>query len=100
MCGPYVDGYRAHESERLNDQAGTLADLLHSDTAYPPGSRVLEAGCGVGAQTVTLARNSPEAQIISIDISATSLEHARAKVSAAQLTNVEFLRADLFDAPF
>ena len=96
----YVHGYHERESQRLNDQAGTLADLLHSDTAYPPGSRVLEAGCGVGAQTVTLARSSPEAKILSIDISAASLEQARAKVSAAQLTNVEFMRADLFDAPF
>ena len=33
----------------------TLVELLHSDTAYPAGSQVLEAGCGVGAQTITLA---------------------------------------------
>jgi hypothetical protein len=45
------------------DQASTLVDLLHGDTAYPAGSRVLEAGCGVGAQTVALARNSPDARI-------------------------------------
>jgi SAM-dependent methyltransferase len=96
----YVHGYHARESQRLNDQAGTLADLLHSDTAYPAGSRVLEAGCGVGAQTVTLARNSPGARIVAIDISAASLEEANAKVRAAKLTNVEFTRADLFAAPF
>ena len=28
---------------------------------------VLEVGCGVGAQTISLARNSPGAKIISID---------------------------------
>ena len=28
MSGAYVHGYREHESRRLNDQAGTLADLL------------------------------------------------------------------------
>ena len=49
----YVHGYRPRENERLHDQAGTLVDLLHADTAYPRGSRMLEAGCGVGAQTVT-----------------------------------------------
>jgi hypothetical protein len=27
-----------------------MVDLLHSDTVYPAGSQVLEAGCGVGAQ--------------------------------------------------
>jgi cyclopropane fatty-acyl-phospholipid synthase-like methyltransferase len=52
----YVHGYHPQENERLQDQAGTLVDLLHADTAYPGGSTVLEAGCGVGAQTVTLAR--------------------------------------------
>ncbi len=63
MENRYVHGYDPRENIRLQDQASTLADLLHSDTGYPPGSLVLEAGCGVGAQTVTLAKNSPGAHI-------------------------------------
>ncbi|MEM6336157.1 MAG: SAM-dependent methyltransferase, partial [Bacteroidota bacterium] len=55
MTQPYVHGYDPRENERLDDQAGTLVDLLHGDTRYPDGSTVLEAGCGVGSQTVTLA---------------------------------------------
>lgn len=100
MTSDYVHGYDERERNRLHDQAGTLVDLLHSDTAYPPGSRVLEAGCGVGAQTVTLARNSPGARIVSIDISADFLGQAEAKVAAAGLANVEFAQADIFDLPF
>jgi tRNA G46 methylase TrmB len=69
----YVHGYQAREMERLQDQAGTLVDLLHSDTSYPPGSKILEAGFGVGAETVTLAQRSPEARFTSIDVSANSL---------------------------
>lgn len=61
MTNTYVHGYDRKENVRLQDQASTLVDLLHADTSYPAGSRVLEAGCGVGAQTVTLARNSPQA---------------------------------------
>jgi len=61
MTRAYVHGYDSREDIRLQDQATTLVDLLHADTAYPEGSRVLEAGCGVGAQTVTLAMNSPGA---------------------------------------
>jgi hypothetical protein len=45
MGNSYVHGYHPRENERLQDQAGTLVDLLHSDTAYLPGSTVLEAGC-------------------------------------------------------
>jgi SAM-dependent methyltransferase len=96
----YVHGYRARENERLRDQAGTLVDLLHSDTAYPRGSTVLEAGCGVGAQTVTLARRSPGARFTSVDVSADSLAEAERRVARAGLTNVDFRRADIFALPY
>ena len=96
----YVHGYRPREHERLQDQAGTLVDLLHSDTAYPGGSSVLEAGCGVGAQTVTLARRSPDARFTSVDISPDSIAEASRRAEQAGLTNVELLQADIFDLPF
>ncbi|MDA0185208.1 methyltransferase domain-containing protein [Solirubrobacter phytolaccae] len=89
----YVHGYAPREGERLNDQAGALVELLHHDTAFPAGSRVLEAGCGVGAQTITLAASSPDAQITSIEISPDSLAIARERVTAP---NVTFEQADLF----
>jgi ubiquinone/menaquinone biosynthesis C-methylase UbiE len=94
----YVHGYSAREAGRLNDQARTLEELLHADTGFPAGSCVLEAGCGVGAQTVTLVRTSPGASITSIDISDASLRAARERVGDA--ANVRFLRADLFELPF
>ena len=96
----YVHGYDAWETERLRDQAGTLVDLLHADTVYPPGSTVLEAGCGVGAQTVTLATRSPGARFTSVDISADSVAAARRRVEAAGLANVVLRQADIFALPF
>jgi SAM-dependent methyltransferase len=96
----YVHGYDERANERLDDQARALVDLLHSDTAYPAGSLVLEAGCGVGAQTVTLAQRSPQAQFVSIDVEAESVEAAARRVRAAGVTNVELRRADIFDLPF
>jgi ubiquinone/menaquinone biosynthesis C-methylase UbiE len=98
--GSYVHGYDAFENVRLQDQAKTLADVLHSDTSYPAGSSVLEAGCGVGAQTLTLARNSPDAEITSVDISAASLAQAQGKAEEARLRNVTFRQADMFNLPF
>ena len=83
MSRSYVHGYRTREHERLKDQAGTLIGILHGDTNYPPGSQVLEAGCGVGAQTVTLARRSPRAFFTSVDISPDSLQAAKAATEAA-----------------
>ena len=96
----YVHGYTPREADRLVDQATTLTDLLHQDTIYAPGESVLEAGCGVGAQTVTLAANSPEARFTSVDISPDSLALAKQRVLAAGLDNVTFRQADIFDLPF
>jgi SAM-dependent methyltransferase len=100
MQRAYVHGYHPRERERLEDQAQTLIDLLHGDTVYPAGTRVLEAGCGVGAQTITLARRSPGAHFTSIDTSAESLAEAGRRVDQAGLDNVELRRADVFALPF
>ncbi len=100
MIEKYVHGYHERENLRLQDQAGTLVDLLHSDTAYPAGSLVLEVGCGIGAQTVTLAGRSPAARFVSIDVSADSIAQARRRAELAGLTNVEFGQADIFALPF
>ena len=101
MSGPqYVHGYSPREAERLSDQANTLSDLLHEGIRYAPGRRVLEAGCGTGAQTVFLAGNSLGAEIVSIDRSPISLEAARHRVGTAGHRNVHFELADLFHLPF
>lgn len=100
MSETYVHGYHLRENERLQDQTGTLVDLLHSDTTYPDGSKVLEVGCGTGAQTIPLAQRSPGARFMSIDLSANSIAEAKRKVVQAGLTNVEFRRADIFALPF
>lgn len=96
----YVHGYSSKESKRLQDQAQTLTNLLHHDTIYPANSRVLEVGCGVGAQTVILAKNNPETQILSLDISTASLATAKARAEEAEYSNVSFLQGDLFSLPF
>lgn len=96
----YVHGYSEREAERLVDQAGAVCELLHHDTRYPEGCTVLEAGCGVGAQTVTLAANSPGAQFICIDIAEESLQKAQAAAEARGLANTAFRQADIHDLPY
>jgi SAM-dependent methyltransferase len=100
MSEMYVHGYHPQENARLQDQAGALVELLHADTAYPAGSRVLEVGCGVGAQTITLAQRSPAARFTSVDISLDSIAEATRRADEAGLTNVEFRQADIFALPF
>src|SRR5512134_4169617 len=100
MNKKYVHGYTARESVRLVDQATTLAEILHFDTIYPAGSNVLEAGCGVGAQTIILARNSPKAKITAIDVSEESLRTASDRVASQGFTNVTFQQTDIFHPPY
>ncbi|WP_423937364.1 class I SAM-dependent methyltransferase [Candidatus Deferrimicrobium sp.] len=100
MNNKYVHGYTVRENVRLVDQATTLADILHSDTVYPAGSNVLEAGCGVGAQTIILARNSPNAKFTAIDQSEESLRAARDRVLSQGFTNVTFHQSDIFHLPY
>ncbi|MFA5331078.1 MAG: methyltransferase domain-containing protein [Methanoregula sp.] len=96
----YVHGYSAREAERLSDQAKTLTSLLHDSVRYPAGSRVLEAGCGIGAQTVILAKNNPGVEITSVDISPDSVKRAEEKIRNEGITNVTFRVGDLFSLPF
>jgi ubiquinone/menaquinone biosynthesis C-methylase UbiE len=96
----YVHGYSDRENSRLYDQANTLTGLLHHDTAYPAGSMVLEAGCGVGAQTVILARSSPDANILSIDISGESIEKAKKIAEKEGARKIRFQVADILDMPY
>lgn len=96
----YVHGYSNREALRLSEQAETLEILLHHDTVYLPGTKVLEAGCGIGAQTVILAKNNPDAEITSVDVSSESLEKARQNIEKKRIKNVRFLQADIFSLPF
>ena len=100
MKPSYVHGCKGRENERLQDQAGALTELLHHDTSYPAGSTVLEVGCGIGAQTLILARRSPNARFVSIDISAESIAEAKRRVDGAGLTNVAFQHANIFSLSY
>jgi protein-L-isoaspartate O-methyltransferase len=96
----YVHGYTRREGRRLHDQARALAGLLHDDTAYPRGSWVLEAGCGVGAQTAILSARSPLASFTSVDISAESIGAARELLAGVGADNVTLAVADVLALPF
>lgn len=96
----YVHGYSSKESIRLNDQADSLAHLIHHDSIWEEGSLILEAGCGVGAQTKTVAAQNPNCTFISIDISEASIIEARKLLDSKNITNVDLRIANIFELPF
>jgi 2-polyprenyl-3-methyl-5-hydroxy-6-metoxy-1,4-benzoquinol methylase len=59
------------------------------------GVDILIAGCGTGSHSIDSALRFPNARILAIDISRTSLAYARRKTRALGLTNVEYGQADI-----
>ncbi len=100
LTSGYVHGYSESEYTRMRDQSKTLAELLHFDTRYPAGAHVLEAGCGIGAQTVILAANNPQTHFTCIDIAPQSIALATQAAAQATLKNVTFKVADILNLPF
>ena len=59
------------------------------------GVDILIAGCGTGSHSIDSALRFPQAHILAIDISRTSLAYARRKSRALGLTNIEYGLADI-----
>jgi len=96
----YVHGYSEREALRLNDQAATLDEIIHNDSIFPKDSLVLEAGCGVGAQTRIIATKNPDSNFISVDLSEDSINEAKDVTKSLGINNVEFKQADIYNLPF
>jgi SAM-dependent methyltransferase len=96
----YVHGYSEREAIRLADQANTLTEILHHDSIWKSGELILEAGCGVGAQTRIIAAQNPKSNFVSVDISPDSVHKASQLTNSLGLSNVKFQQADIFHLPF
>ena len=96
----YIHGYSDYETNRLNNQAETLADLLHHDSVWDEGSIILEAGCGIGAQTKIVAPKNKNSSFVLIDISSESINQARTNADSNRFENVVFKQVDILDLPF
>jgi SAM-dependent methyltransferase len=96
----YVHGYSQRETRRLYEQALILDGILHTGTNYPAEAKVLEAGCGVGAQTRLLVKHSPQTSFTCIDISEKSLASAKQHKEEGGFENVTFQQANIHALDF
>jgi SAM-dependent methyltransferase len=60
-----------------------------------PAGNLLIAGCGSGAEALVLARKFPQATIVGVDFSDSSIARAKAYAAKENLTNITFEVADL-----
>jgi 16S rRNA (guanine1207-N2)-methyltransferase len=71
--------------------------LLETVPAPPPTGDLLDLGCGYGPIALTMARRSPQARVLGVDVNERAVELARRNASAAGLDNVRFHLPDEID---
>ncbi|MEM9385990.1 MAG: class I SAM-dependent methyltransferase [Pseudomonadota bacterium] len=101
---PYPPRDPAHERHRLKfvpmDQLASInARCFRGARDLTAGMRVLVAGGGTGDSTVYLAEQLRDCSphIVHLDLSATSIEVARQRLSIRGLDNVHFVQGSLLD---
>ena len=84
------------QSGPASDRAGraTVAWLNKHRPDWRP-RRILDLGCGIGANTLVLAQAFPDAQIVAVDAGAPMLRYAAARTAAlGGGANIRFVQAD------
>jgi len=105
---PYIDFWNAVLVPKFNTWRHILAGGLHLHSAkvFPAlplhaGDSVLDVGCGWGDTAIELARRvGPTGSVVGLDCCGAFLDAGRADTTAAGLTNLTFLEADVQTYPF
>lgn len=77
---------------------GAVARLFGMNPARPERCRVLELGCGDGANLLPMAHGLPGSRFVGVDLSRKQVEGARAVARELGLANVRFEAMDIRDA--
>lgn len=86
----YIHGFGTREEQRLWDQAGVLADAVFSGLPLPERGRLLELGCGVGAQLAQIHDRRSELGLLGVELSPSHAAAARRRIGGF----ADVLRAD------
>lgn len=78
----YLHGFSEAEQDRLYAQARYLEPMVFSDVDFSGRRRILEVGCGVGAQTEILLERFPRVEIQAVDRSEAQAARARRRLAA------------------
>lgn len=76
----YIHGFSDTEQRRLWAQAEFAEQTVYAHVDFFECPRVLEVGCGVGAQSAILLRRFPNIQLHAVDVSSTQVEAARQRI--------------------
>lgn len=80
------------------DRLATVASLFGMEPAPVTNCRVLELGCGDGANLIPMAFELPGTQFLGIDLADTAIQEGRAAIAELGLRNIELKTMDVLDA--
>ena len=101
MADGYIHSFSAEEQARLVAQAEFLEPYIFPTIEFPGCARVLEVGCGVGAELQILRRRFPQAKLTGLDYSAAQLAKARELLHADLATGqIELRQGSAYELPF
>lgn len=78
---PYLHGFSPVEQERLRRQAKFAEHTIYQNVNFSSTKKVLEVGCGVGAQSEILLRRFPDIKLTAIDLNDKQLQAAKQSLS-------------------
>ncbi len=90
LCREYI--FRDHTEE--------IAHSLFPPEGPPPGTRLLELGCGPGFYACRLSEEFPNLRTTGVDLSSSLIQRAKERAAARQLSNCSFQRADAHSLPY
>jgi SAM-dependent methyltransferase len=98
----YLHGFSAEEERRLRGQARIVEHRIHGDLPFTRCRRLLEPGCGVGAQTEILLRYFPDLHITGVDASEPNLAAARKALESQPwfANRFTYILGDAAELPF
>ena len=97
----YLHGYSNEEQDRLYKQARFLESKVFERIDFSKQERVLEIGCGVGAQTEILLEGFPHLKIQGVDSVTAQIERAKTQLkSSIQAGRVAFDVGDALHLPY
>jgi len=79
----YIHGYSKAEQTRLAAQSRFLEPMVFAGVDFSGCKRVLEIGCGVGAQTRILLKRFPKLFVQGVDVSPAQIEQAKKNLAGS-----------------
>jgi SAM-dependent methyltransferase len=79
------------------NRLASIASLFGMRSAPPSRCRVLELGCGIGANLIPMAYQYPQSEFVGIDLSAPTIAQGRAQAAACDLANIALKTGDIMD---